>query len=38
MNIKKEITKLLQEALKKNEIEYQGEFGLDHPQDLKNGD
>ncbi len=38
MNIKKEIENLLKEALEKLEINFEGSFNLDHPQDLKNGD
>jgi len=38
MNIKKEIEELLKNSLEKLGIEYDGDFNLDHPQDLKNGD
>ena len=38
MNIKSEIENLLKDALKKMEIDFDGDFNLEHPQDLKNGD
>jgi arginyl-tRNA synthetase len=38
MNIKNEIEALLKEALEKLEIEFDGDFNLDHQQDLKFGD
>ena len=38
MKIKNEIERMLKNALEKMEVEFQGSFNLEHPQDLKNGD
>ena len=38
MSIKNEIEALFKKALEDLGIEFEGNFNLDHPQDLKNGD
>jgi hypothetical protein len=38
MSIKNEIEVLLKKALDKMKIEFDGDFNLDHPQDLNFGD
>lgn len=38
MNIKTQIENLLKDALEKMGMDFRGDFNLDHPQDLENGD